>query len=134
MLEVVRELRATKKAHKKAIEKQKYAFQIELKKRIEKFHQVELHSRKLESKINTLKGQKQTPKPHPTQNILARQNAPIILSSIKLLKRKKQTLRWLPWACLKTPWRMLGQKLLKVIKDEKPLYKLHQKLSQKKEW
>ena len=56
--EVVRELHATKKAHEKAMEVQRYGFQVELEKVIEEFYQVELRSTRLEYEINTLKSQK----------------------------------------------------------------------------
>lgn len=66
MQEVVQKLYDTKKTHEKAIEAQKYRFQMELKKVKEKLYQVESHSIRLEYKINTLKNQKQTPKLHLT--------------------------------------------------------------------
>ena len=91
MQEVVRELHATKKAHKEAMEAQRYGFQMELKKVIEELHQVESRSTRLEYEMNTLKGQKQTPEPRPTQDTLATQNAPIIPSSIKPPKGKEPT-------------------------------------------
>ena len=74
MQKVVCELHATKKVHKEVMEVQRYWFQVKLEKVIEKLHQVELRSIRLEYKMNTLKSQKQTPEPCPIQDILATQN------------------------------------------------------------
>ena len=87
----MRKLYITKKAHEEAMEAQKYGFQMELEKVIKELHQVELCSTRLEYGINTLKDQKQTPKPRSTQDTLATQNTLIILSSIKPLKEKELT-------------------------------------------
>ena len=91
MQEVVRELHANKKAHEEAMEAQRYGFQIELEKVREELHRVESRSTRLEYEMNTLKGQKQTPEPRPTQDTLATQNTSIIPSSIKPPKGKEPT-------------------------------------------
>ena len=59
MQEITRELLGIRKAHKKAMEAQRYGFQMELEKVKEELHQVELRSTTLEYEMNTLKGQKQ---------------------------------------------------------------------------
>ena len=61
------ELYATKKAHKEAMEVQRYEFQVELEKIIEELHQIELCLIKLEYKMNTLKNQKQISELHLTR-------------------------------------------------------------------
>ena len=98
--EVARELHAIRQAHEEAMEGQRYGFQMELEKVREGFqmelgkvreelHQVEARSTTLECEINAQKGQKQLPKPRPTQDMLAMKNVPIIPSSTKLPKRKE---------------------------------------------
>ena len=100
MQEVARELHAIRQAHEEAMEGQRYGFQMELEKVREGFqmelgkvreelHQVEARSTTLEYEINPRKGQRQSPKPRPTQDTLATKNAPIIPPSTKLPKRKE---------------------------------------------
>lgn len=67
MQEVMCELYATKKAHKEAMEAQRYEFQVELENLIEELHQIELCLIKLEYKMNTLKNQKQISELHLTR-------------------------------------------------------------------
>lgn len=64
---------------------------MKLEKVREKLCQIKLRLTRLEYKINTLKGQKQTPKLCVTQDILATQNISIISSGMKPLKEKELT-------------------------------------------
>ena len=100
MQEVAHELHAIRQAHEEAMEGQRYGFQMELEKVREGFqmelgkvreelHQVEARSTTLECEINAQKGQKQSPKPRPTQDMLATKKVPIIPPSTKLPKRKE---------------------------------------------
>lgn len=91
MQEVVRELHVTKKAHEEAMEAQRYGFVMELEKVREELRRVESRLTRLEYEMNTLKGQKRTPEPCPTQDTLATQNTPIIPSRIKPPKGKEPT-------------------------------------------
>ena len=71
------------------LEKVREGFQMELGKVREELYQVEARSTTLECEINAQKSQKQSPKPRPTQDMLAMKNVSIIPPSTKLPKRKE---------------------------------------------
>lgn len=91
MQQVVRELHATKKAYKEAMEVQRYGFQVKLEKVIKELYQVESRLIRLEYKMNILKDQKQIPELRLTQDTLATQNTQIMPFSIKPPKEKELT-------------------------------------------